>query len=83
VSLRRPTASLRGIRYGARMRTLIGIAIGAAVAGALGYLALKRRDEHEPEQVADTNLVHSGDPQEEQLAPQPQDWRGAQNVLGS
>lgn len=31
--------------------------------------------------VADTNTVVSGDPAQEQRGPQPQDWRGAQNVL--
>ena len=33
------------------------------------------------EQVADTNSVVTGDPQQKQRGPQPQDWRGAQNVL--
>jgi hypothetical protein len=33
------------------------------------------------DQVADTNSVVTGDPAAEQRAPQPQDWRGAQNVL--
>lgn len=32
-------------------------------------------------QVADTNMVSSGDPSRDQSGPQPQDWRGAQNVL--
>lgn len=38
-------------------------------------------DNHPSEQVADTNSVVTGDPEAEQRAPQPQDWRGAQNVL--
>lgn len=32
--------------------------------------------------VADTNMVSGGDYEREQRGPQPQDWRGAQNVLG-
>jgi hypothetical protein len=35
------------------------------------------------EMVGDTNSVSGGDPAEEQRGPQPQDWRGAQNVLDS
>jgi hypothetical protein len=35
------------------------------------------------ELVADTNMVANGDAAREQRAPQPQDWRGAQNVLDS
>jgi hypothetical protein len=31
--------------------------------------------------VADTNTVSGGDYESEQRGPQPQDWRGAQNVL--
>jgi hypothetical protein len=31
-------------------------------------------------EMADTNAVHDGDPAAEQDRPQPQDWRGAQNV---
>ncbi len=38
-------------------------------------------DNHPMEQVADTNSVVSGDAEAAQRAPQPQDWRGAQNVL--
>ena len=33
------------------------------------------------DQVADTNTVSSGDSVRDQRGPQPQDWRGAQNVL--
>jgi hypothetical protein len=33
------------------------------------------------DQIADTNTISSGDAQRDQRAPQPQDWRGAQNVL--
>jgi len=35
------------------------------------------------ELVADTNTVSRGDAAQEQRAPQPQEWRGAQNVLDS
>ncbi|HUQ10685.1 MAG TPA: hypothetical protein VM146_10260 [Steroidobacteraceae bacterium] len=34
------------------------------------------------DQVADTNSVATGDAAAEQSGAQPQDWRGAQNVLG-
>jgi hypothetical protein len=33
--------------------------------------------------VTDTNMVTGGNAAQEQRAPQPQDWRGAQNVLDS
>lgn len=33
--------------------------------------------------VADTNMVSSGDAARDQRGAQPQDWRGAQNVLDS
>ena len=32
------------------------------------------------DQIADTNTVSSGDAERDRLQPQPQDWRGAQNV---
>ena len=35
------------------------------------------------EMVPDTNTVSGGDATREQSSPQPQDWRGAQNVLDS
>lgn len=35
------------------------------------------------EVVADTNGISSGDATRDQRSPQPQDWRGAQNVLDS
>lgn len=38
-------------------------------------------DNHPLEQVADTNSVVAGDAAAAQRAPQPQDWRGAQNVV--
>ena len=31
--------------------------------------------------VADTNMISGGDYEREQRDPQPQDWRGVQNVL--
>jgi hypothetical protein len=69
------------------MKTLLRFAIGAAVAGALVRLIMKRPSSQAAgaaaDQVADTNLVHSGDPAIAQRGPQPQDWRGAQNVLES
>lgn len=37
----------------------------------------------ESDMVADTNTVSGGDAGREQRSPQPQDWRGAQNVLDS
>ena len=60
--------------------------MGAAVAGALVHWLTRRSsesvaDEAADDLIADTNLVHSGDPAEQQRGPQPQDWRGAQNVL--
>jgi hypothetical protein len=61
------------------MKTLLGIALAAAVITALVHT--KRRSGVEP--IADSNLVSSGDPEWDQSGPQPQDWRGAQNVLGS
>lgn len=33
--------------------------------------------------VTDTNMVSSGDAERDQRGAQPQDWRGAQNVLDS
>jgi hypothetical protein len=68
------------------MKNLLGFAMGAAVGGALVHLLMKRSSESTSnavadELIADTNLVHSGDPEAEQRGPQPQDWRGAQNVL--
>jgi hypothetical protein len=33
--------------------------------------------------VADTNMVTGGNAAQEERMPQPQDWRGAQNVLDS
>jgi hypothetical protein len=68
------------------MKNLLGFAVGAAVGGALVHLLLKRSAESASsvaadEIIADTNLVHGGDPEAEQRGPQPQDWRGAQNVL--
>lgn len=41
----------------------------------------KRRQPRVIDQVADTNSVVSGDAERKQREPQPQDWRGAQNVL--
>jgi len=35
------------------------------------------------ELVTDTNMVSSGDAERDQRGAQPQDWRGAQNVLDS
>jgi hypothetical protein len=68
------------------MKNLIRFAVGAAVAGALVHRLMKRSSETASnavadELIADTNMVHSGDPEAEQRGPQPQDWRGAQNVL--
>jgi hypothetical protein len=68
------------------MKNLIRFAMGAAVAGALVHMLMKRSSESvsnadADELIADTNMVHSADPGEEQRGAQPQDWRGAQNVL--
>jgi hypothetical protein len=68
------------------MKTALRFALGAAVAGALVHLVKKRRSRSASaasDLVADTNLVHGGDPATEQRGPQPQDWRAAQNVLES
>jgi hypothetical protein len=69
------------------MKTLIRFALGAAVAGTLVHALMNRRAgsvaRATASLVADTNLVHGGDPAEEQRGQQPQDWRGAQNVLES
>jgi hypothetical protein len=80
------------------MKTLLKFAMGAAIAGALVNLLLKQMSgdrssasrgerfanagdaDAGAEPVADTNTV--GDAQQER-GPQPQDWRGAQNVLDS
>jgi hypothetical protein len=68
------------------MKNLIRFAMGAAVAGVLVHRLMKRSSESvsdtaADEVIADTNMVHSGDPEAEQRGAQPQDWRGAQNVL--
>jgi hypothetical protein len=67
------------------MKTLLRFALGAAVGGALVYIMRRSSEslanEAADELIADTNLIHDGDPAEEQRGPQPQDWRGAQNVL--
>jgi hypothetical protein len=85
------------------MKHLIRFAIGAAVAGALVNMLMKRRsrsglsddnrmteDNEEAgtrgftlQELADTNSVSSGDATADQSGSQPQDWRGAQNVLDS
>jgi hypothetical protein len=72
------------------MNTLLRLAaLGALTAIAVNvYRRQQRTDRELPgnraqrrDLVADTNSVASGDPLEEQLQPQPQDWRGEQNVL--
>jgi hypothetical protein len=84
------------------MKSLIKLAVGAAIAGALVNLLMKQAsgrrnepsdEEHEnagtgagftvEELVADTNTVSSGDAARDQRGQQPQEWRGAQNVLDS
>lgn len=70
------------------MKNLIRFAMGAAVAGALVHMLMRRSSEsasnaRADDIIADTNMVHGGDPEEEQRAPQPQDWRGVQNVVES
>lgn len=78
------------------MKTLLKLAIGGALAGALVHMLMKQRsgdvedmeaggfeEDLAVEMVADTNMVSSGDPELRQREPQPQDWRGAQNVLDS
>jgi hypothetical protein len=68
------------------MKDLLRFAMGAAVAGALVHMLMKRSSEsvsnaRADELIADTNMVHGADPAAEQRGAQPQDWRGAQNVL--
>jgi hypothetical protein len=71
------------------MKTLLKLAaLGGLAAIAVNlYRRQQRRDvgaesDNRPiDQVADTNSVVTGDPAARQRAPQPQDWRGAQNVL--
>ena len=68
------------------MGNLLRFALGVAIGGALVRALMKRSPEHASnavvdEPIADTNMVHGGDPEAEQRGPQPQDWRGAQNVL--
>jgi hypothetical protein len=97
------------------MKSLLKLAVGAAIAGALVNMLMKQRsgmrqedqdDEgaasgdgmgdfsSRPENagtsgftvgelVADTNTVNSGDASRDQRGQQPQEWRGAQNVLDS
>jgi hypothetical protein len=70
------------------MKNLLRFAMGAAVAGVLVHRLMSRSSERvandaADELIADTNMVHSGDAATEQRGPQPQDWRGAQNVLES
>ena len=69
------------------MKTLIKFAVGAAIAGALVNVLMKRRSGNDMSAsrderfaAADTNSVGNA---QEQRGPQPQDWRGAQNVLDS
>jgi hypothetical protein len=75
------------------MKTLLKFAVGAAIAGALVNLLMKQRSGTTyPERVAagaagsgedaiaDTNSVGNSD---DAQGSQPQDWRGAQNVLDS
>lgn len=72
----------------ARMKTLLKLAaLGGLVAVAANiYRRQQDWDRELPgdrsqrrglHQVADTNSVATGDPLQEQSAPQPQDWRGA------
>ena len=95
------------------MKSLLKLAVGAAIAGALVNLLIKqasgRRNEQSGDEgrmpegqgdpqvenvgsgtgftveelVADTNAVSSGDAARDQRGQQPQEWRGAQNVLDS
>jgi hypothetical protein len=60
-------------------------AVGALTAIAINLYRRYQRFNAAPsspdDQVADTNLVVTGDPAQRQSVPQPQDWRSAQNVL--
>ena len=77
------------------MKLSLKIAMAAAIAGVLVDMLLKQRQESRmsrtraerfadaagpQDQIADTNSI--GD-EAQQRGPQPQDWRGAQNVLES
>ena len=77
------------------MKLSLKIAMAAAIAGVLVDMLLRQQRESRmsrtraerfadasgpEEQIADTNSV--GD-ESQQRGPQPQDWRGAQNVLES
>jgi hypothetical protein len=87
-----PTVSAKRRGYRGCMKTLLRIALAAALARVCVNLLKKQRSQGSTHRathratsdlVADTNMVHGGDPAGEQRAAQPQDWRGAQNVLDS
>ena len=71
------------------MKTLIKLAsLGALVAVAVEFYRRWQPDDrrglgasNDNDMVADTNSVVTGDAGRAQSEPQPQDWRGAQNVL--
>jgi hypothetical protein len=79
------------------MKTLIKLAgLGALVAVAVNIYRRQQRFDRElpgnhrqrrsrdagnADMVADTNMISGGDYEREQRDPQPQDWRGVQNVL--
>jgi hypothetical protein len=79
------------------MKTLLRLAIGAAATAAFVNMVRTMksrdgrsssrsfaRDESQTNAVSDTpdtNTIHDGNADDAQRGPQPQDWRGAQNVL--
>jgi hypothetical protein len=93
------TVPKRDHAYGGRMKTLIKLAVGAAIAGSLVNILIKRRSGSRGRPtgsydenvwagtagsgvgvVADTNSLGR---EASARGTQPQDWRGAQNVLDS
>ena len=70
------------------MTALFKFTMTVAMAVALVRILLTKEDPggrssrpRASDSVADTNTVSGGNAAQEQRGPQPQDWRGAQNVL--
>jgi len=74
------------------MKSLIKYAVGTAIAGALVNVLMKQRSRHsdvntqpgtQAKSVGQDPASGTGPFSGEQRGPQPDEWRGAQNVLGS
>jgi hypothetical protein len=76
------------------MKPLTRLVIGAAIVAAFVNMMRAKNAWDRPArkpgpaerptpgaEMADTNAIHGADPAAERDKPQPQDWRGAQNVL--